>query len=234
VSYPLGAAALAWILLAALPSSLVPLGDLAAERHAYLASAGAALLAGAALEKAWQRGGLWRAVTLVLILAMALACWHRALDWRTDRGLWRDSLRRAPGWERSLYNYGLSFAHAGEHARAAAWYRRAAPGSQRALIFSGLGFSLAHKAEYPQAAEAYARAILIEITALAAGDRVAQHRQLLAADTRNRAVCLLAMGRRTEATAACALALRWIPEDPDLQALAREIRSGIPACCPSP
>ena len=169
-----------------------------------LASVGAALAAGALLVR------IPRASALALLASLALASFSRAGDFRTDRGFWRDTLRRAPR-ERPVYNYGLALAKAGEHGRAALWYRRAEraqPG--RALIPSALGLSLALKGDLAGAAEAYGRAMLLEAAALASGDQPERHRGMMRTDAANRIQCLKALGRGQEAEAARREALRWL------------------------
>lgn len=193
-----------WILLAALPVSLVPLTDLAAERHMLLASAGASLAAGVFLAR------MPRAAAGVLLAGLALAAWARAGAFREDRGFWRDTLRKAPR-ERAAYNYGLALARTGDHGRAVGWYRRAERAQPfRALIPSALGLSLALKGDLAGAAEAYGRAVLLEAAAIRAGDQPLRHRAMLRTDAENRSRCLEALGRPAEAEAARREARGWL------------------------
>ncbi len=223
---PFGRLTAGWVLVAALPSSLVPLLDPAAERHTYLASAGAALTAGACLAGASAtRAGRWFAAALLLFLATIT--WARSGIWGSEARFWRDTLRKSPGKARAAYNYGLCRHGQERYESALHWYRRSVliqPG--RALTFSAMAFSQLRLGDLHAAAAAFAQANRLETEAILAGDQPERHRGMLALDSYNRTRILIALGRRDEAKAACAEALRWVPRDPVLREAAREL--GLP------
>ncbi len=221
---PLAGAALGWMLLAALPSSLIPLADRGAERHGFLAAAGASLLVASLLGMAWagSRPGRW--VTGLLLACLALTVPARAAAWQSQSAFWGDALRKTPRKERAAYNYGRSLEEAGRLDGALHWYRRAAltdPG--RAKVASALALCLARLGRLAEAAEAYARATGLELAAIRMGDQPRQHATLLAVDAHNRIRILVALGRAEEARKACAEALPVVGGYPPLQEDAKEL-----------
>lgn len=110
---PQAALAGAWLLLHLLPTLLVPRQDLVAERHLYLAWAGPALALGAALAPRVHRPAGALAMALLLGTWAALFV-QRQGDYRTEVGMWRQSLAANPANPRAHVNLGVALAEAGD------------------------------------------------------------------------------------------------------------------------
>jgi tetratricopeptide (TPR) repeat protein len=140
---PLGALALAWPLLALLPtSSLIAKLDLVTEKPLYLAWLGPSLALGAAVGALSARAESPRvrrsalAACVAGLCALAAASAWRASLWRDPVRLWLDATEKAPHASRCWNNLGMAQLTAGRDAEALASFQRAVrldPASQRAL-----------------------------------------------------------------------------------------------------
>jgi hypothetical protein len=144
---------IAWFLLALLPTSLMPLAEVANDHRMFLPFAGLALavLAAArlALPPRWTRAA---AVGLAAVLALfVVGTRSRNEVWRTEETLWRDVTVKSPGNGRGWMNYGLQFMARGDYSTALALYDRAralTPNYFTLAINSGIAHgALRHDAE---------------------------------------------------------------------------------------
>ena len=127
--WPTGAVAVFWTVAALGPASnlVVNVGRPLAEQRLYFPSAGFALCAGAVFASLAAYRRVWRvAVWLVVALCVSYAALQiRGLAaWRTERALWRATLRHAPGCMAGHLNLGNFYVKIGHHAGAAAEFRR--------------------------------------------------------------------------------------------------------------
>jgi protein O-mannosyl-transferase len=129
---PLLALALAWPLLALLPtSSLIAKLDLVTEKPLYLAWLAPSLALGAGAHRLiaraeGQRVRRWAVATCVgLLCALAAASWWRAALWRDPVRLWLDATAKAPDKSRCWNNLGMAQLTAGRDADALASFQRA-------------------------------------------------------------------------------------------------------------
>jgi hypothetical protein len=129
---PLLALALAWPLLALLPTnSAIAKLDLVTEKPLYLAWFGPALALGAgahgwlALAEARRLRGWVAAAFVGVLCALAGASNWRAALWRDPVRLWRDATAKAPDKSRCWNNLGMAQLAAGADAEALAAFRRA-------------------------------------------------------------------------------------------------------------
>lgn len=129
---PLLALALAWPLLALLPtSSLIAKLDLVTEKPLYLAWLGPSLLLGACANRLVaraERGRMRRwavGACVVVLCALAAASAWRASLWRDPVRLWLDATAKAPDKSRCWNNLGMAQLTAGRDADALASFQRA-------------------------------------------------------------------------------------------------------------
>jgi tetratricopeptide (TPR) repeat protein len=118
------ALAIAWILLQLLPTLLVPRADLVAEHHLYLALAGVGWLLGGFLAQVSRPALAALGAALVLLPWGALTV-RRHGDYRTEAGLWRQSLAANPRNPRAHVNLGVALAAAGDLRGARACFQAA-------------------------------------------------------------------------------------------------------------
>jgi tetratricopeptide (TPR) repeat protein len=129
-----GFPALAFFLILAPTSSIMPIADAAAEHRMYLPLAALiALLACAAARLARTAPTIaapgvtpfsFRA-TLLLALLLGIATFARNRDYRTPLTLWNDTIAKRPASARAWYNRGYVFENAGNPNAAVADYRQA-------------------------------------------------------------------------------------------------------------
>jgi tetratricopeptide (TPR) repeat protein len=119
-----GFAALAFFLVLAPSSSVVPiLTEAAAEHRMYLPLAALAALAVAGLHAVLGRRA--PAIALVVALAAGGLTVRRNRDYRSELALWESAAAAAPQNARAFSNLGLALRAAGDPARAEACFRRA-------------------------------------------------------------------------------------------------------------
>lgn len=113
---PLVLLSVLWFFTALLPtSSFIPLFDVAAEHHTYIATPGAAMLLGLVLSGVSSKRLPGKSVCLGLPAALAVlicfaATWmDRDSDWRTEMSLWSDATRKSPNIGRTHHNLGLAY-----------------------------------------------------------------------------------------------------------------------------
>lgn len=113
-----GALAVAWFALHLMPTnSVLPRLDVASERHLYLALAGVALAAGAALQGIPRdRQGLRSSLAVAgfgLLLALGLMTHQRNGAYASEIALWEDTARKSPLKARVHSNLGFAYQQAG-------------------------------------------------------------------------------------------------------------------------
>ena len=116
---------LGWIAIAYLPVAnlLFPHGVLVADRLLYLPSVGAALAAGAALDRLPRRA--WAFATVALIVVGGVRSALRVPVWRNNRALALSMIKDAPNSYRSWDYLGWELLWAGNNERALESFRRA-------------------------------------------------------------------------------------------------------------
>lgn len=153
---PLLSLAVAWMLLALLPSSLVPLRETVVDHRAYLGGAGAALLAGWFLSSPLRRPA---AAFLLLLMAGAAVRYQWILA--NPVRAWADAVKRAPQDTVALFGLAEGLAERRDP-RAEAAYRAAvtaAPGDAR--TWSNLGKFLADSRRLEEGEKAAREAVRI-------------------------------------------------------------------------
>jgi len=159
--------ALGWglFLLVLLPTTLLPMNTPLQESRGYAAAAGL-MLAAAAVVRHWTRGpragARVAAAAGVVLVLFAAGTVGRNPVWGSDRTLWADAVRKAPGDFRAHANLGAAY-HAGGDLEAAVREYRAAialfPGE--AAVHADLGGALIDLGRPDEAAQALERAISI-------------------------------------------------------------------------
>src|SRR5262249_45082478 len=96
---------LAFFILLAPTSSIIPSADVAFEHRLYLPMLAFSLLLAFLLSKAPQR--TWIAAAILLVLSFVTL--RRAAVWSTDIALWEDTAQRAPGKARVWFNLGGAY-----------------------------------------------------------------------------------------------------------------------------
>ncbi|MEE2658978.1 MAG: tetratricopeptide repeat protein [Candidatus Latescibacterota bacterium] len=96
----------AWLGLALLPSSIVPLNVLVNEHRLYLPMVGGVIMAASIVAAARNLGG-WIGPALILVLASITAV--RNSDWATEERLWGDAVEKGPGMSRPYANLGKAY-----------------------------------------------------------------------------------------------------------------------------
>ena len=168
---PLAAFGIAWFFATlAVESSVVPIADVIFEHRLYLPSAGF-LLAVATVAEAATRS--WRARSRAAALAAGAALAAAAVGlglltvarnavWRSERSLWEDAARKAPGKADVFDHLGLACWHEGDGGQAAEAFRRAiALDPEFALPHGNLGVVLHAQGRLDEAMAEYGRAIAL-------------------------------------------------------------------------
>ncbi len=125
-----------WFLLASLPTSLFPLGEVENDHRMFAPFIGLALGAVWAAAWTWDRFGervrlgrfrpYFPAVAATcLLLACGVGAWQRNRVWRTEESLWYDVTRKSPLNGRGLMNYGLARMEKGDVGVALAYFEKA-------------------------------------------------------------------------------------------------------------
>ncbi len=121
-----------WFVFGLLPTSVVPLAEVANDHRMFLPFAGLALAFGwtaflCARLVPWTAA--FRAAAAVgvtaVFLAEAAGVHARNEVWRTDESLWRDVTIKSPANGRGLMNYGLTRMERGDYQTAIAYFERA-------------------------------------------------------------------------------------------------------------
>ena len=126
-----------WFFLALLPTSLVPLAEVANDHRMFFPFVGLALAvfwglrlvlfrrtARLTVRASWVRGGVIT-VLLVLILA-AVGTYRRNQVWRTEESLWRDVAIKSPDSARGVMSYATTLMSRGDVADGLPYLERAA------------------------------------------------------------------------------------------------------------
>ena len=134
---PLITIGLAWYFISLAPtSSIIPLNDLAAERHTYLPNVGfvlAVVALGAAIRQRWEMRGQNRAtsakvfgvVILCIFVFEAILTVQRNLLYTDKIKFWEDAARLSPGKERVFHHLAKEYMEAGIPQKATVAYHAA-------------------------------------------------------------------------------------------------------------
>ena len=118
-----------WLLLAVLPTSVMPLAEVENDHRMFVPFVGLALSASWMLVL-WVRARSIRrefvsAGCALVLIAFAAGTWERNEVWHTEESLWYDVTLKSPYNGRGLMNYGLTQMQKGENARALDYFTRA-------------------------------------------------------------------------------------------------------------
>jgi hypothetical protein len=134
---PAFALAIAWPLLALLPtSSVIAKIDLVTEKPLYLAWIGPALAIGIALVRIRSRA-FGAALAAILVVSLAVGSSWRARVWSDPVRLWEEAAAHAPGKARCWNNLGMAYRDAGRGDDARRAFAHAAfldPSNERATL----------------------------------------------------------------------------------------------------
>jgi tetratricopeptide (TPR) repeat protein len=161
---PLAAFGALWYLALLVPSSGMPMPEVAAEHRTYLASAGLCIAAASLLAQAPRALGapsaaarpLARAGAAAILAALALLTVARNRVWSDPVRLFEDAVRHAPGLFASNYQLAEALRERGECAAAVPYYERAvALGPGFLDAGNNLGVCLAETGRYKEARRAF-------------------------------------------------------------------------------
>jgi len=127
---PLVSFGLAWFGIALLPTSLIPLNVVANEHRLYLPSIGLVIAVCGFVAYAWPSWELLPALARrsalgLAIVGLSAATLARNEVWKTELGLWTDTVAKDPGSHRAHLNLGNLLATRGDIEAAAEHYREA-------------------------------------------------------------------------------------------------------------
>jgi Flp pilus assembly protein TadD len=163
------AALTAWVasaIVLAPVSGVVHSGEqLAADRYSYLGCLGLAVLAGAALASAMQRGAATRlvaVVTVVIVGALGVATWIQTATWHDSETLWRHAVQLDPTCSLCASNLGRMIARTGRLDEAEAHIARAiALRPDRAGPHENMGVVMLGRGRVQEATTAFRRVVSI-------------------------------------------------------------------------
>jgi len=163
------AALTAWVgsaIVLAPVSGVVHSGEqLAADRYSYLACLGLAVLAGAALALAMQRGAATRLVAVVAVVtvgALGVGTWIQTATWHDSETLWRHAVQRDPTCSLCASNLGRMIARTGRLDEAEAHIARAiALRPDRAGPHENMGVIMLGRGRVQEATTAFRRVVSI-------------------------------------------------------------------------
>lgn len=116
-----------WFFVALVPTSLMPLAEVANDHRMFFPFAGLALsvfqAARMALAPRWRR--VASAGLVAVLICFVFGVRARNEVWRNEETLWKDVAEKSPRNGRGLMNYGLQFMAKGDYATALALYDRA-------------------------------------------------------------------------------------------------------------
>ncbi len=150
-----GLAGLAFFILLAPTSSLVPSADAAFEHRLYLPMLAFAMLAGWSLAKLPRR--TWILSGLVVVLAVLTV--QRGRVWASDVSLWEDTVKHAPGKARVWFNLGGAYLELDPDKARGSFLRALELQRSFPEALYNLGLIEQRKANFPVAVAYYERAI---------------------------------------------------------------------------
>jgi Flp pilus assembly protein TadD len=164
---------LVWFVVALLPTSAVPLAEVANDHRLFFPFVGLAL---AVAQGAWlvcrrlpvtaHREAIAAAVVAAVLVAETAGVHARNAVWRTEETLWHDVTIKSPLNGRGHMNYGLALMARGEVETALTYFNRALPLTPNyPLLHINLGIAQGHLGNAAEAERSFTRAI-----ALAPGD----------------------------------------------------------------
>ena len=116
-----------WFAVALLPTSAMPLAEVANDHRMFFPFVGLALAVFQAarilLAPRWRRAAAYATVAVLAVFVVGTR--SRNEVWRSEETLWRDVTEKSPRNGRGWMNYGLQFMARGDYAKALALYDRA-------------------------------------------------------------------------------------------------------------
>lgn len=122
-----------WFFISLIPSSgLVPLPDMKADHRSYLPSIGIFVAFACLLDqvRTLRRGIVpWRIVTPAVatfaVIALSVSTLQRNSVWRTNKGIWEDTLAKSPNRYSAWSNLGAAYSDEGDFENAAKCFKKA-------------------------------------------------------------------------------------------------------------
>ena len=162
VTNPLAAWGGAWLLLALLPSSLIPNSDLVSESRLYLPMVGFSIFVGAILTSAQGRSNSrWAGVVMAVWIGVMLPkTLERNALWQNDVALWQDAASKHPGKLRVRYNLGVAWARQGDCSKARTQFETVlALNPQDDMSYAALGYCAEVEGDLTSARRLYGIAV---------------------------------------------------------------------------
>lgn len=158
-----------WFLIGLLPTSILPLAEVANDHRMFCPFVGLSLAVVSAAAIAWQRvatssGRRLAAAALVVAVLFAETAGVRARNqvWSSDEALWHDVTVKSPRNGRGLMNYGLARMERGDYAGAVEYFERAlAYTPDYPLLYVNLGIGYGGLGRRAEAERAFAHAITL-------------------------------------------------------------------------
>src|SRR5437867_212890 len=137
--------------------------QIAADRYAYLAGLGWAILAGASLLSGWRRRPfLSTGLAACVLVGLGVLTWNQVQVWRDSERLWTQALTVDPKSSIAHYNWGVVLAQQGKLADAVSHYQRALEiRPDFAEPLNNWGDALARQGRLAEASEHFQRALRI-------------------------------------------------------------------------
>jgi len=114
-----------WFFLSALPESVVPLPDIAAEYRMYLPSVGFIGLVAVAARLIVRDGRIRSAVAAVVVLAMCVCTVSRNRVWADEMTLWTDVASKSPASARARLSLGMAYMRVERYPEAESEFKKA-------------------------------------------------------------------------------------------------------------
>ena len=121
-----------WFLIALLPTSVMPLAEVANDHRMFMPFVGLALAVGWTMFRWARPAHRTAAFRLAMVGVIAAVFWAEAIGvharnevWRSDETLWYDVTIKSPMNGRGLMNYGLTRMERGDYQTAIAYFERA-------------------------------------------------------------------------------------------------------------
>ena len=117
---------LTWFVVGLLPTSLVPLAEVANEHRVFLPYVGMCLAVTSLLSILLRsRRRVLAFLAAIVVLGHVVGTWKRNEVWRTEESLWADVVKKSPANGRALMNYGLTQMSRGRLTVAKEYFERA-------------------------------------------------------------------------------------------------------------
>ena len=156
-----------WFFVASLPTSLLPLNIVMADKRLYLPGVGLTVITGFILYHIYRlfkrrglRDGIFISFLIVLITTFSIGTWERNKVWESEYTLWKDAAEKSPYASRAYNNLGKAYLDMGEVDKAKVAITRAIvlkPDNYSA--YSNLGLVYTDEGLYNRAEDAFKKAI---------------------------------------------------------------------------